>query len=211
MGARRETRARMVTGAAMLLREKGVRGTTVGAVLERTGGPRGSVGFHFPGGRTQLLTEALREAGDGVTAHLQEQAKGGASPAEVFAGLCDHYTRQLESSDFVAGCPVWAVVQEAPDEPDLGPLARAIVEAWAVALLPTPEAGARHATSPVPEEVAQHATSPVPEEVAQRPSRRDLATYAIASLEGAITLARLQRSTRPIALVREQVAPLLAA
>ena len=199
MGARRDTRARMVTGAAMLLREKGVRGTTVGAVLERTGGPRGSVGFHFPGGRTQLLTEALREAGEGVTAHLQERAKGGASPAEVFASLCDHYTRQLESSNFVAGCPVWAVVQEAPDDPDLGPLARTIIEAWAVALLPTPEEGAREATSPVPEEVAH------------RPSRRDLATYAIASLEGAITLARLQRSTRPIALVREQVAPLLAA
>lgn len=186
MGARRETRARMVTGAAMLLREKGVRGTTVGAVLERTGGPRGSVGFHFPGGRTQLLTEALREAGDGVTAHLQEQAKGGASPAEVFAGLCDHYTRQLESSDFTAGCPVWAVVQEAPDDPDLGPLARSIVEDWAAALLPPPV------------------------EVAQRPSRRNLATYAIASLEGAITLARLQRSTLPIELVRGQTTPLLA-
>lgn len=175
MGARNDTRARMVTSAALLLREKGVRGTTVASVLERSGGPRGSVRFHFPGGRTQLITEGLREAGDAVTAHLQARTKGGDSPAEVFAGLCDHYSRQLETTDFAAGCPVWAVVQEAPDDPDLGPLARSILEAW-----------------------AEELTSP-------------LAPFAIASLEGAITLARLQRSTAPIELVREQVAPLLEA
>ena len=191
MGARNDTRARMVTSAALLLREKGVRGTTVASVLERSGGPRGSVRFHFPGGRTQLITEGLREAGDAVTAHLQARAKGGDSPAEVFAGLCDHYSRQLETTDFAAGCPVWAVVQEAPDDPDLGPLARSILEAWAEALLPSTLRGSGAG--------------------ALAPQGPRLAPFAIASLEGAITLARLQRSTAPIDLVREQVAPLLEA
>lgn len=173
MGARNDTRAQMVTSAALVLREKGVGGTTVAAVLERSGGPRGSVGFHFPGGRTQLLSEAVREAGVAVTTHLTAQAKGGASPGEVFTGLCEHYARQLEATDYAAGCPVWAVVQEAATDPDLGPLAGSVIDDWTAALA-TP-----------------------------------LAPFAIASLEGAITLARLRRSITPIDEVREHVAPLL--
>lgn len=159
----------------MLLREKGVAGTTVAGVLEHSGGPRGSVRFHFPGGRRELLAEALREAGDAVTEHLRARAKEGASPREIFTGLCEHYARQLRESDFTAGCPVWAVVQESPDAPDLGRSAEEILDDWVEAL------GAP----------------------------RDDAAFAIASLEGSITLSRLQRSTHPIEVVRERVAPLL--
>ena len=67
MGAKTDTRERMVVSAALMLRERGVAGTTVSGVLEASGAPRGSVGFHFPGGGhwamshgavvvTQLLT-----------------------------------------------------------------------------------------------------------------------------------------------------------
>lgn len=160
----------------MLLREKGVAGTTVAGVLEHSGGPRGSVRFHFPGGRQEILTEALREAGDAVTVRLRALADEGASPAEVFAAMCDHYARQLEATDYAAGCPVWAVVQEDPTDPELGAIARGILEDW-VAALGAPE---------------------------------DVATWAIGSLEGAIALARLQGTTRPITVARDQIVPLLS-
>ena len=77
MGATTQTRARMVTSAALLLREHGVAGTSIARVLEHSRGPRGSVQFHFPGGKAQLLTEALDWAGGLVTMVLsQARARG---------------------------------------------------------------------------------------------------------------------------------------
>jgi AcrR family transcriptional regulator len=63
VGVTTDTRARMINSAALLLREHGVAGTSIARVLEHSQGPRGSVQFHFPGGKAQLLTEALVWAG----------------------------------------------------------------------------------------------------------------------------------------------------
>lgn len=180
MGARTDTRDRMVTSAALLLRERGVAGTTVAGVLERSRGPRGSVGFHFPGGRAQLLTEALQRVGALVGDELRAGVEAGVAPDVLFAGICDRYRTQLEESDYTAACPVWAVVQEAHDDPDLGPVVTEVVDGW-TGLLATALVGAGHD--------AESAT--------------DNAFLAIATLEGAITLARLRRSTRPIELARD--------
>ena len=117
MGATTDTRERMIKSAALLLRERGVAGTSIAKVLERSNGPRGSVAFHFPGGRAEILTEALHWVGALVTDKLERERAGGASPAEIFDFLCDFYKKQLSSTDFVAGCPVGATAQEAFDVP----------------------------------------------------------------------------------------------
>src|SRR5579864_6666093 len=59
-GRRRSpARARMVESAAMLIRERGIHGVGLREVVAHSGGPRGSLGRFFPGGKTQLMTEAL--------------------------------------------------------------------------------------------------------------------------------------------------------
>ncbi len=47
----RQTRQEMVLSAVAVLRERGVQGVTLDAVLARSGAPRGSIYHHFPGGR----------------------------------------------------------------------------------------------------------------------------------------------------------------
>ncbi|MFE7799444.1 TetR/AcrR family transcriptional regulator [Nocardia sp. NPDC057440] len=56
-------RRRMVDGAIESLRIHGASATSVDRVLAATGAPRGSVYHHFPGGRTQLITDAVTAAG----------------------------------------------------------------------------------------------------------------------------------------------------
>ncbi|MCB0945032.1 MAG: helix-turn-helix transcriptional regulator, partial [Mycobacterium sp.] len=76
-GARRtrgSTRTKMLESAAQLLRERGAAAVTVDEVLVRSGAPRGSVYHHFPGGRAQLLREALEYAGLEGTASIDETA-----------------------------------------------------------------------------------------------------------------------------------------
>ena len=56
---RSPARARMVQSAATLIRERGIHGTGLREVVAHSGGPRGSLGRFFPGGKTQLVTEAI--------------------------------------------------------------------------------------------------------------------------------------------------------
>src|SRR5207247_2874815 len=56
---RSPARARMVQSAATLIRERGIHGTGLREVVAHSGGPRGSLGRFFPGGKTQLETEAI--------------------------------------------------------------------------------------------------------------------------------------------------------
>ena len=186
MGATTDTRQRMVSSAALLLREHGVAGTSIVKVLEHSRGPRGSVGFHFPGGRAELLTDALRWAGGHVTAMLQQATEQEASPADVFEGICEHYKQQLAASDFAAGCPVGAAAQEAYREAALGPVVASIIDDWQAGL-----ADVLTRSGHDPDDSAE------------------LAMLCISAVEGAITMSRVKRSTDPIDIVRVKITPLL--
>lgn len=61
----------MIVSAAMLIRERGAHPTAIADVLEHSGAPRGSAYHYFPGGRTQLLCEAVDYAGDYMAAKLR--------------------------------------------------------------------------------------------------------------------------------------------
>src|ERR1700752_4521390 len=112
----RSPRERMVVSAALLIRERGAQATEISDVLEHSGAPRGSAYHYFPGGRTQLLCEAVDYAGDHVGAIIAE-AEGG---LELLDTLIDKYRRQLLDSDFRAGCPIVAVSVEAGFETGRG-------------------------------------------------------------------------------------------
>lgn len=94
-------RERMVVSAALLIRERGAHATAISDVLQHSGAPRGSAYHYFPGGRTQLLCEAVDYAGEHVAAMINE-AEGG---LELLDALIDKYRQQLLSTDFRAGCP----------------------------------------------------------------------------------------------------------
>ena len=49
----------MVRSAALLFRERGVGGTGMRDVVEHAEAPRGSLQHYFPGGKEQLLVEAM--------------------------------------------------------------------------------------------------------------------------------------------------------
>ena len=110
-------RERMIVSTALLVRERGARATSLDAVLEHSGAPRGSVYHHFPGGREQLLREATDYAGEYVARRLDRTATE--DPLLAIDALLDEYRESLLASDFRAGCPVVAVaVETAEDGPD---------------------------------------------------------------------------------------------
>ena len=103
----------MVISTALLIRERGAHSTAISDVLEHSGAPRGSAYHHFPGGRTQLLCEAVDYAAEYTAARM---AKAESSVAAVDI-IVDGFRALLLESDYRAGCPVVAVAVEADNQP----------------------------------------------------------------------------------------------
>ncbi|MEV0297548.1 TetR/AcrR family transcriptional regulator [Nocardia sp. NPDC050710] len=181
MARQRDTRSRMVHSAVEVLRERGVGGVTIDAVLARSGAPRGSVYHHFPGGRAEIVSEALKFAGDAIGEIVDRGAVDGYS--EALRQFVDLWRNILEGSDYSAGCPVVAVaVGPVEESPELFADAASIFERWRTTLA---TGIAREGLSST---TAQH-----------------LATMSIAAVEGAVILCRAQRSSEPLDEVVQQL------
>ena len=187
----RSPRERMVVSAALLIRERGAHATAISDVLEHSGAPRGSAYHYFPGGRTQLLCEAVDYAGDHVGVVIAE-AEGG---LEMLDTLIDKYRRQLLDSDFRAGCPIVAVSVEAGEQQDRERMTPVIERAAAVFDRWTELIVQRFVADGMPRDQAG-----------------ELAVLATSAIEGAIVLARVRRDLTPLDLVHRQLrSSLLAA
>ena len=94
---RGSTRSNMLISAAEVMRERGAAGVTIDEVLARSGAPRGSVYYHFPEGRNQILAEALRWAGDTIADSIADAVPSTSSADS--SGFPQPFTRRrLEPS-----------------------------------------------------------------------------------------------------------------
>lgn len=184
-------RQRIVYEAAQHLRRAGVTGTGLRQVVEAADAPRGSLQHYFPGGKDQLVTEALAWAGDfaasRATAYLEGARKP--TPAGLFRALVHEWIDELEGRDFARGCPVAATVVDCAEGSDA--LRRAASDALATWQRPLREGFASMGV----------------------PRRRagSLAVLALSALEGAIILSRADRDTAPLRTVARELGPLLDA
>jgi TetR/AcrR family transcriptional repressor of lmrAB and yxaGH operons len=184
---RGDTRTKMLISAAEVMRERGAAGVTIDEVLTRSGAPRGSVYYHFPDGRNQILAEALRYAGEAITADIDATAERGAMV--LLRQFVKFWERVLADSDFNAGCPVVAAaIGCAEDEVRLTAEAGRIFAHWRTAL------------------TRAFVADGFPESDAD-----SLAVMSIAALEGAVVLCRSTRSTDPLRKVDDQLEFLIKA
>src|SRR5216683_4575791 len=112
MAQRGETRRRIVEATASLLQRQGLNGTGLLQVLEEAGVPRGSLYFHFPGGKEELTVEAVAYSRDVVIGWLRKSLDSRDTPAHALADIAESYARRLERSNFTEGCPIAAVALE---------------------------------------------------------------------------------------------------
>lgn len=181
------TRTKMLISAAEVMRERGAAGVTIDAVLSRSGAPRGSVYYHFPDGRNQILREALRYSGDSITGTIDQAADRGARA--LLSEFIKLWERLLTDGDFHAGCPVVAAAISADEtDQDLTAEAGTILGRWCTAL-----------------------TRAFVKDGFDDDDAASLAVMSISALEGAIVLSRSTRSVRPLSQVGEQLEFLIKA
>ncbi|MET8952212.1 TetR/AcrR family transcriptional regulator [Streptomyces sp. NPDC004393] len=187
----RGPRERMVFSAAQLIRRDGVTATGMRDVAVHAGAPRGSLQHYFPGGKEQLVNEAVDWAGTYAArrvgrflAQLPEP-----TPSGLFAAMVRQWTDEYESSGFAGGCPVAAATVDCAQTTDSTRTAAAAAFArW---------------IRPVADALADMG---VPADRTE-----SLATLMISALEGALLIARTERDVRALTTVVRELGPLLDA
>ncbi|MEV5006900.1 TetR/AcrR family transcriptional regulator [Streptomyces sp. NPDC055692] len=190
-GTERGPRERMVFSAAQLIRRDGVGATGMREVAAHADAPRGSLQHYFPGGKEQLVNEAVAWAGRYAGRRVARFMAGLAEPTAggLFAAMVRQWTDEYETAGSLSGCPVAAATVDcASAHTSTREAAAAAFTAW---------------RAPVAEALAGMG---VPAERAE-----PLATLMISSLEGAIIMARAEGGIRPLETVARELSPLLDA
>lgn len=180
-----DSRDNMVKSAAALIGSQGLNATSFSDVLAESGAPRGSIYFHFPGGKRELASDAIRWTSAQVTAHMQ------ACSAQSAAGVLSHFVALFqhvaEGSDGAAGCAVAGVtIDVSAGDEELLVDARKAFHAW-VALLAT--------------QLRKTGVA--------RKRAAEIAVMAVASVEGALILCRAEGGSAPLDAVATQLSHLV--
>ena len=177
-------REKIVRAAAELLRKRGYAATGINEILALSGAPKGSLYHYFPGGKEQVAAEAVRHAGAKVRATLDELATRHGSAADVLRAYGALLAGWMARSAFTDGCPIATTMLEvAPARAEITAAGRQAFEGWQQVFA---EGLVREGRAPERAEA--------------------LAAFAVTALEGALVLARVRRSERPILLAVEEVA-----
>src|SRR3977135_2427127 len=104
MPRRTDSRARMIKAAFDLFRKRGYHATAFSDVVQESGAPRGSIYFHFPGGKQELAREAIALAGDERGGRAGAPARRAHDPGSLARALGDIVAKRLEDSGYQSGC-----------------------------------------------------------------------------------------------------------
>jgi len=166
----------LVYTAMRLFRRQGYASTGLQQILSESGAPKGSLYHYFPGGKEDLAKAAVRLAAKLVGEMLSEHSARYKTAAAFVKAYCTTMAKWMEESGFRSGCPIATTMLETA--PHSRELTRAGVEALA------------HWTSIIAPVFAAEGASKL--------EAMNKAETLIANMEGALLLARVRRSSRPI-------------
>ncbi|MDX6584541.1 MAG: TetR/AcrR family transcriptional regulator, lmrAB and yxaGH operons repressor [Solirubrobacterales bacterium] len=189
MARRTDTRRRMVAAAGALFRAQGYHATGLNQLVATGGAPKGSLYFHFPGGKEQLAVEAMREAAAEIRDQLRAAGAAAPDPAGAIVLVIDGLAAELVGTDFRSGCPLATVALDAASASE--PIAAACRE------------GYRSWRDTIAELLREHGLG------ADRAAA--LATVALSAVEGALLLARTERDLSALNQVKEHLVTVLRA
>jgi TetR/AcrR family transcriptional repressor of lmrAB and yxaGH operons len=171
---------------AELLRAQGYNATGINQIVARSGAPKGSLYFHFPGGKEELAVVAMKRAGGQLRRAIEAIVSSSDDVDESLGGLVDALAVGLQRSGYREGCPIATVTLEAAAESDaVRATAAAVFASWT--------------------EVLQQRLVAAGLSAADAERR---ALFALSAIEGALILARARHDLAPLVAVRDELAGL---
>jgi TetR/AcrR family transcriptional regulator, lmrAB and yxaGH operons repressor len=187
MPAPSKHRGAIVRAAATLFRRNGFAATGINEIAELAGAPKGSLYHYFPAGKDQIGEAAVRFAGRGVVATLEKLGQQHRSAAALVRAYCRLLVGWMAKSGFRDGCPIsTTLLESAPQSAGIALAGREAFAAWRAVIA---QALLRDGFSKL--------------------EARRLSTLAVAGIEGALILARVESSGEPIEDIARSLAVVL--
>jgi TetR/AcrR family transcriptional regulator, lmrAB and yxaGH operons repressor len=182
----RASRDAFIHTTGRLLRRQGYAATGLNEIVAVSGAPKGSLYFHFPGGKQELAVAAMQRAGEQLRRAIVAILGSGEDLGETLGALVDALAAGLEASGFRDGCPIATVTLEAAGDSDgVRATASEVFESWLAVLQ---------------DRLLDAGLDP--------PAARRRAVLVLASIEGALILARARHDLEPLAAVRRELVEL---
>ncbi|GLU35755.1 TetR/AcrR family transcriptional regulator [Trinickia caryophylli] len=173
MTRKTDARARAIAAAERLFRIQGYTATGLTQILEESGAPKGSFYFHFPRGKAQLAEEAIDNYVANRIAVLRDiSANTTGDPLKFVRQIFRTFAAEMVASDFQYGCLMQNLANELP--------------ALDAELTERVARGFAESTGIIREHFRQCGFTPA--------RASSTATALVAALEGARTIARLERT-----------------
>jgi TetR/AcrR family transcriptional repressor of lmrAB and yxaGH operons len=121
----------MLSAAVELFRARGYEGVGVAELLQKSGAPRGSLYFHFPGGKEQIGSEVVERVGVEVARRFRDLANSGVDLSTFIETVFKTTARECKERDYKASCPMAAIAAGAgSDNPKLQTAIREAFASW---------------------------------------------------------------------------------
>ena len=172
-----------VTATQELLRRRGYAASGLGEIVARSGAPKGSLYFHFPGGKQELAVTAMERSAAQLRDAMAAVLDSSDDVTEAIGRLIDALAAGLAQSDFADGCPIATVALETAGESEaMRAAAQAAFDSWLEVL---------------EQRLTRDGVDPA---LAQQ-----RATLVLAAIEGGLILARARRDVAPLLAVSAQL------
>jgi TetR/AcrR family transcriptional repressor of lmrAB and yxaGH operons len=170
------TREQFIRATCDLMELQGYYATGLNQIVEESGGPKGSLYYHFPGGKEELTAEALQHVGKLVEERIRNHLNAAEDSASAIKVFIENIAINVERSGYRAGGPITTVaIETASTSERLREVCHEIYTAWQGVF------------------VARLQQDAIPRQQAEQ-----LAQVIIASIEGGIILCRTGRDTGPL-------------
>lgn len=181
------TRDQIISKTCELLELQGYHATGLNQIIKESGTPKGSLYYHFPGGKEELATTAIARIGDMVLKRIQDTLAQFEHPADAVEHMIRLIAHGVEISDYRTGGPITSVAMEAIATSDaLREECHRIYDAWQMAFANKLTQGG------------------IDKERAKR-----LAILTVASIEGAVILCRTSRSRTPLESIADEIGDMI--
>lgn len=176
MGKAARHKESLVRTAMRLFRRQGYASTGLQQIVDESGAPKGSLYHYFPSGKQALGEAAVVMAGGLIREMLEDLAARHADPKAFLRAWCKTMAGWMEESGFRSGCPIATTLLEtAPRSPGITAAGQRAIDGWIEVVSGVLARGGLDA-----------------------PEARSRAQLVVAAIEGALILARVRRSARPI-------------
>ena len=113
-----ETSEKFIRAASKLMESQGYHATGLNQIIAESGAPRGSLYYHFPGGKEELAAQVITRNGKTFARLIMEHMQEDIAPADSVRDFILGVAGGLEATGFQSGGPLTTIALETANTSD---------------------------------------------------------------------------------------------